>query len=827
MRKEPADRTWRLPGLSVIAALLLASPAALAIDMDDLLPVDEAFVLRAEATGPDRIELSWAIADGYYLYRHRMGAEPVDGGFRAAPAGLQLPAGKRHTDEFFGAVETYRGRVEAVLPGTATGPVTRLKVRYQGCADLGICYPPQTRTITVALPAPTAGTPPGRGQPDAGFSALGQSLGSGPRPLALPGAAGAMPLPEDQAFAFEAIADGGNTILMRLTPAPGYYIYRDQSRFQLEAEGIRAGAPRWPRGTAHRDEYFGDVVVYFDGVDVPLPLLRSHAEPRQATLSATFQGCQADGICYPPMTRRVRVALPAGTVTPQADVAGPGVPATPAGPGAPGATAAASADATRASGSTVGSDGLPVDAATAGAAEADGAVAGLEAGRAARDASATAGTAVGTATAGTATAGPGATADNAARSTPPASGAGGLALALLLALGGGVLLNVMPCVLPILSLKVLGLAQGGGGRAHARRHALWYTAGVVTAFAVVGLAVLALRAAGQALGWGFQLQQPGFVAALVLLMAAVGLSLSGVFSIGGSANLGQGLASRTGPVGDFFTGVLACVVASPCIAPFMGGALAYAFTATPAVAVLVFLALGLGLALPFLLVGFVPGLAERLPRPGAWMDTLKQVMAFPMYLTAIWLAWVLGRQRGVDAMALVAAGVAVMALALWWLERARMRGGWLRRLPAVALLAVALSSAWLAGRLPAPASPAAAVAADGATVAYSAARLQALRDAGTPVFVNMTADWCVTCKANERTTLSSDAFRDALQRTGAVYMVGDWTNVDPGISAFLEQHRAVGVPLYVVYPRGGGGGEVLPAVLDRDVAVAALERAAR
>jgi len=207
------------------------------------------------------------------------------------------------------------------------------------------------------------------------------------------------------------------------------------------------------------------------------------------------------------------------------------------------------------------------------------------------------------------------------------------------------------------------------------------------------------------------------------------------------------------------------------------------------------------------------------------MDTLKQVLAFPMYLTAIWLAWVLGRQRGVDAMAVVAAGVAMMALALWWLERARMRGGWLPRLPAIALLLVALSSAWLVGRMPPPV--AAVAGAEGGSVAYSAERLRALRNAGTPVFVNMTADWCVTCKANERSTLSGDAFRDALARTGAAYMVGDWTNVDPEISAFLEQHRAVGVPLYVVYPGNGGEGRVLPAVLDPDTAVAALEEAVR
>ena len=803
-----------------LSALLAPAAATAAIDVDDLLPVDEAFVLRAEATAADRIEISWQIAEGYYLYRHRMGAEPLDAGFRAGDGGLQLPAGRRHTDEFFGEVETYRDSVRGVLPGTATAARTELKIRYQGCADIGICYPPQTRTVAIDLPAaPAADTTSSRrsaGQADTGFAALGQALGAGAGGTAAglparPGATDALPLPEAQAFAFEAIAGDGNTILMRFTPAPGYYLYRDRSSFSIEAEGIEAGTPRWPGGVDHQDEYFGNVTVYFDQIDVPLPLVRSHGEPREATLTATFQGCQDEGICYPPMTRSLRVSLPAGT-------AGAG-------------TAAATAPAAPAADRAGGVDGTSAATAGAGTEAADSATAkDTEAGDGENPANAADGTGAGNAagTSGDEAAAPGTTnavaADNAVRSTPPAARGGGLALALLLALAGGVLLNVMPCVLPILSLKVLGLAQGGTSRAAARNHALWYTAGVLVAFAVIGLAVLGLRAAGQAMGWGFQLQQPGFVAALVLLMAAVGLSLSGVFSVGGSANLGQGLAARSGPVGDFSTGVLACVVASPCIAPFMGGALAYAFTAPAAVALLVFLALGLGLALPFLLVGFVPALADRLPKPGAWMDTLKQVLAFPMYLTAIWLAWVLGRQRGVDAMALVAAGVAVMALALWWLERARMRGGWPRRLPAIVLLAVALSSIWLVGRLPAPAT--AAVATDGTSVPYSAERLQALRAAGTPVFVNMTADWCVTCKANERSTLAGDAFRDALQRTGTTYMVGDWTNVDPEISAFLERHRAVGVPLYVVYPGNGGEGEVLPAVLDPGTAVAALERAA-
>src|SRR5690606_30239015 len=313
-------------------------------------------------------------------------------------------------------------------------------------------------------------------------------------------------------------------------------------------------------------------------------------------LVATFQGCQDEGICYPPMTRSVEVALPAAGPRPD-----------------PEATAAAE-PAPR-----------PGDAPVAGV-QVDHAATSVADGAAAADAP-------GPASADTAV---DASADNAARTRPPAAGlpAGGAIGALVLALLGGLVLNLMPCVLPILSLKVLGLAQSGEGRQRARSHALWYTAGVLASFAAIGALVLALRGGGQ-------------------------------------GGLGHSLASRSGPAGDFFTGVLACVVASPCIAPFMGGALAFAFTAPPWLALLVFLALGLGLALPFLLVGLVPALADRLPKPGAWMETLKQVLAFPMDLTAIWLLWVLGKQRGVDAMALVAVGLVVFALALWWFERRR------------------------------------------------------------------------------------------------------------------------------------------------------------
>ena len=271
------------------------------------------------------------------------------------------------------------------------------------------------------------------------------------------------------------------------------------------------------------------------------------------------------------------------------------------------------------------------------------------------------------------------------------------------------------------------------------------------------------------------------------------------------------------------TGVLAVVIASPCTAPFMAAALAFAFTASPAAAMLVFLALGLGLALPFLLIGFVPALARRLPRPGAWMDTLKQLLAFPMYLTAAWLLWVLGQQRGVDAIGLAMGGMVLLALAAWWLSRLRFRSAPLQRGFALALLLLALWPLAMVARMPVPSATAAAIE---GVVPWSPEKLAELRGEGRVVFVDMTADWCVTCKANEKAVLSRAPFREAMDAAGAVFMQGDWTNVDPRITAFLQAYGAVGVPFYIVYPAGGGEGEVLPTVLTDGIVVAALQRAA-
>ncbi|MBV6831391.1 protein-disulfide reductase DsbD family protein [Xanthomonas euvesicatoria] len=755
------------PLLAAPLAVLAPAPAQAAVTEADLLPVDQAFALSATADSRDRIALHWKIAPGYYLYRHRIS---VKAGKGFAAGELALPEGESKHDEFFGQVQTYRKQLQATLAGKADPAVQTavLQVQYQGCADAGVCYPPQRREIRLDLPAADATGAQATAAPRENLGAL-VPRNAAPR---LFGASGqtagvdALPLPAEQAFNFEAIVGDGNSLLLRFTPAPGYYIYRDRTSLALEgASGVRTGLPRWPQGKAHRDEHFGDVVVYFDQAEVTLPLLRDHPDPAHVTLVATFQGCQTDGICYPPMTRRVALDVPAGTVSPQNQAQAAPLMISPLAAGqAPVEPAPAASTA------------VPVADASAG---------------------------------------------NPERTPPPHADKGLLGM-LVLALLGGLVLNLMPCVLPILSLKVLGLAHSGESRSHARSHAIWYSLGVLVSFAAIGGLVIGLRAAGQAAGWGFQLQQPWFVAALAYLMFAVGLSLSGVFTLGTNlGGIGQSLAARNGPLGDFFTGVLACVVASPCIAPFMGTALAYAFTAPALLAMLVFLVLGLGLALPFLLIGFVPSLARRLPTPGAWMETLKQVLAFPMYLTAIWLLWVLGKQRGVDALALMLVGATLLALGLWCFERSRWKSHRLGMGLATTMLVLALMPVVAVTRLSLPA----ATAAEG-VVAFSPQLLDRLRADNRVVFVNMTADWCVTCKANEKNVLSSAEFRDALRRVDAVYMKGDWTNVDPAISTFLDQHQAVGVPLYVVYGPGAPPA-ILPTVLTGAITEDALLRAAR
>ena len=750
-------------------ALLLALPAA-AADVE-LPPVDDVFVLSAQATAPDRIEVRWQIADGYYLYRHRTSVK-ADAAF--AGAKLALPGGKKYRDEFFGDVETYRKDLLGSLTGTpaAGATSTTLTIKYQGCADAGVCYPPQTRTLKVALPGEAGNAGGfGLGKKSGGLFGFGNADA---------GVVDPAPLPVERAFTSEVIADGGNTLLLRLTPAKGYYLYRDKLSARLDAgKGLSAALPspaKLPKAQPYRDEHFGDVAVYFDQVEIALPVTRTVADAAKGTLVLGLQGCQTDGICYPPMTRRLAVSLPAGTITPTA-------------------TAVAASDASTAD-PAAGIDSAPVLAADAAA------VAGIDT---------------------TATA----SANDAQRTAPPQQPTRGLLASLLLALFGGLILNLMPCVLPVLSLKALSLVQGGENPQRARTHALAYTAGVLISFAALGALALALRKAGLALGWGFQLQQPLVVGVLALVVFGFGLSLSGLWYASiGIGQRGTSLMQRDSIGGDFATGVLAVVLATPCTAPFMGAALAYAFTGPAAGGMLVFLMLGLGLALPFLLIGFVPAFARLLPKPGAWMETLKQLLAFPMYATAAWLVWVLAKQRGADAAGLWLAAAIALALGAWAWTRLRSGGG--RSWWGIVLIALA-GIGWpmlKLHQLPKPQATLGASSNGIASVAFSEPALAELRAQGRVVFVNMTADWCVSCKANEKTVFARDGFRSALQAADAVYMVGDYTDVDPAITAYLQRHKAVGVPLYVVYPRGGGEGRILPVLLTPGIAGDALEQAA-
>jgi DsbC/DsbD-like thiol-disulfide interchange protein/cytochrome c biogenesis protein CcdA len=381
----------------------------------------------------------------------------------------------------------------------------------------------------------------------------------------------------------------------------------------------------------------------------------------------------------------------------------------------------------------------------------------------------------------------------------PSAGAMAMLLALAGAIFGGLLLNVMPCVFPILSLKALSLARAGGEERAARREALSYTAGAVLACLALGAILLAVRAGGAAVGWAFQLQDPRVILFLLLLVTAIALNFAGLFEL---PSLGGRLGS--GRTGAFATGALAAFVATPCTGPFMGAALGAALILPAAAALAVFAGLGFGLALPFLLLGYVPALRRRLPRPGPWMVRFRHILAVPMALTAAGLAWILERQTGAPGLAVGLAGAAAVGLILWW---ARQRHGWLPLLPAA--LAAGLAVVFLpTGSAPAEARAGGALSAE----PFSEARLGQLRGEGRPVFVYFTADWCLTCKVNEATVLDRDEVAAALAGKKAAVLVGDWTRGDAGIGRFLEKQGRSGVPLYLWYAPGREA-EMLPQIL--------------
>ena len=770
----------------VFAALLVCASAvgpARAVDESDLLPVDQAFAFSASASSRDRIELNWRIADGYYLYKQRTSVQ-VEAGFHAQP--LQLPRGAKHHDEFFGEVETYRGQLKAVLPGIATGDSVTLKVKYQGCADLGVCYPPQTRTLTVALPAnapPPQPSPASGGGSDSSFGALGRSLAGGGNAPLLGTASGVMdaqPLPPQQAFGFEAIVGDGNTLLLRFTPAKGYYLYRDKTLLKLAgASSITPGKPRWPQGTPHRDEHFGNVVVYFDQIDVPLPLLRQSANAAHVTLTATFQGCQTDGICYPPMTRMVALALPAGTVT-AAGVAGVGATEVatrdqPTSDASVATSVAPTGPSTSAATDSSGRQELAGEAAPAGAGTGDV----LQ-----------------------------------AEDSRLAAGLAGSNkwLTLLGFFGAGLLLAFTPCVLPMIPI-LSGLIAGHGtrlGTGRALLLSLVYVVANALVFTVAGVVAGLLGANLQA-----AFQNPWIITAFAALFVALALSSFGLYEL----QLPAALRSRLGALTDrqrggslagvAAMGALSALIVGPCVAPPLAGAVLYIGQSHDPVfggAALFLLAMGMGV--PLLAFGAAAG--RGMPTSGPWMTAAQRVFGFVFLGLAVWmLSRILPAAITLALWGLLALGAAAWAFtAATASPRTRLAARF------AGLVLAVVGAAELLGALGGgsdPLQPLATIV--GAkqtsrelvfrTIKSSAdldRELASAQAAGKPLLFDFYADWCVSCKEMEKYTFTDPAVHAAL--ADFVLLTADVTPNDAVDQVLMQRFGIIGPPATLFFSGG-------------------------
>ena len=783
--------------LGVAAALLLgtalfAAPAV-AIDEADLLPVDEAFALGADAPAAGSIAIRWKIADGYYLYRHRISVQ-ADAGFAAKP--LQLPKGKAYTDEFFGKVETYRDTLVATLPGRADVARTTLRIRYQGCADAGICYPPQTRTVQVSLPIA------GNNAPLVAFGNAASAPGGGDR-LLVPAPAGgtdALPLPPEQAFGFEAIAGDGNTLLLRFTPARGYYLYRDKTTLALDpraaTNGIGPGQPRWPRGTVHRDEYFGSTTVYFDQIDVPLPLRRTRAGAADIAVTARFQGCQTDGICYPPMTRTVQVALPAGRVDSDAAVdpqtpatAGAGITTNPAKPGDVTGAVTNGQESTTAT-----------DAAFARAAASRNPA--LEAGV--------------SPTAAGSDGAPATQSDQAEDSRLVAALLGpNRWWSLLSFFGFGLLLAFTPCVLPMIPI-LSGLIAGHGPGLGARRAFALSFVYVLASALVFTVAGVVAGLVGANLQIAFQ--TPWVVVAFALLFVALALSSFGLYEL----QLPSVLRSRLGAIsnqqrggswaGVAVMGALSALIVGPCVAPPLAAAVLYiGQTRDPIFGGAALFLLAMGMGAPLIAFGVAAG--KGLPTSGPWMVAVQRAFGVVFLGLAVWmLSRVLPASVGLALWGALLLGAAAMLAVVASKPAARDGAralGW-----TTALLLGLAGMAQVVGALAGshdPLQPLAGLRGGGAetrelpfraikSLADLDREIAAARAAGQPLVLDFYADWCVACKEMEKYTFPEPAVHDALE--GFVLLKADVTANDALDQALMQRLGIIGPPATLFYVDG-------------------------
>lgn len=406
-----------------------------------------------------------------------------------------------------------------------------------------------------------------------------------------------------------------------------------------------------------------------------------------------------------------------------------------------------------------------------------------------------------------------------------------LPIILAAAFLGGLILNCMPCVFPVISLKAFGLIRHGQDRRAAQVEGLAFLGGVVVTMLLLGGALLVARAGGSAVGWGFQLQSPALIAALALIMLGLALNMMGVFEIGLAVQRIGGMAGpKTGPLGAALTGALAIIVATPCTAPFMAGAVGAALVRPPVQGMAIFLALALGFAAPFTAIALVPACARLLPKPGAWMAIFKHVLAFPMLGAAAWLAWVLDQQAGSPALGMLLASAVALGFAAWLygLAQQRQLAGLRHRPLAIFALALFIGLALPLAQLPTTStSDGGGAKVAGKTMAWTPQAIAAERGHGKPVFVNFTASWCITCQVNDKAALSTKAVKDAMAQTGTIYMIADSTKYNPDIDQAVSEFGRGGLPVYVVYPADGGAPTLLPQLLSPDIVVSALEKATK
>jgi len=375
---------------------------------------------------------------------------------------------------------------------------------------------------------------------------------------------------------------------------------------------------------------------------------------------------------------------------------------------------------------------------------------------------------------------------------------------IIIAILGGMLLNLMPCVFPVLSIKAFALLKNQDCPRANKVHGFVYSFGVILSFVIIAGIMLLLRASGEAIGWGFQLQSPIFVSSLVFLFFIMALSFAGFIEIGSRLMfLGRSSTEGTSYRSSFMTGVLATTVASPCTAPFMGPALGFAVTQPTLVALIIFGSLGLGMSLPLLVISWVPSAYKIFPKPGAWMQLIKQVLALPLILTAIWLLWIVGRQTNIDVVASILVGITLLSLSIWLLKTTLLQNNFCKPIAYCCLLLAAVI----------PFNVITQQKIDPTWEKYSAQRLESLKSVKKPVFINVSADWCITCLLNEKLVLNTDTFHSTLKENNITYLKADWTNHDVEITNFLNNYQRTGVPLYVYFPGNGENEQILNQIL--------------